>query len=135
MEPRLRRLARRLGVESRVHFHGYLPDPAPILARAQVFALSSRAEGFPRSILEALRAGLPVVASRVGGVAEAVVDGENGLLVPPWQTQPLAAALDRLAGDPEMRRRLGARARRSFEERFRFERMAAELLSIYQELA
>ncbi len=135
MEPLLRGLARRLGIERRVRFHGYVPDPAPILARAQVFALSSRAEGFPRSILEALRAGLPVVASRVGGVAEAVEDGENGLLVPPCQAQPLTAALDRLMGDPETRRRLGEQARRSYDERFRFERMAAKLLSIYQELA
>lgn len=135
MEPGLRRLARRLGIEARVHFHGYQPDPAPILARAQIFVLSSRAEGFPRSILEALRAGLPVVASRVGGVPEAVAEGENGLLVPPGEAPPLAAALGRLAGDPDLRRRLGAQARRFYEDRFRFERMAGELLSLYQELA
>ena len=60
-------LAGTLGIGERVRFHGYLADPAPVLAAAQMFVLSSRSEGFPRSVLEAMRAGLPVVASDVGG--------------------------------------------------------------------
>ena len=82
-ESRARLLAQTLGLEHRVRFLGYLPDPAPALARAQIFVLSTRSESFPRSVLEAMRAGLPVIASRVGGVPEAITDGSHGLLVPP----------------------------------------------------
>jgi glycosyltransferase involved in cell wall biosynthesis len=133
MEPGLKRLAGALGIGDRIQFLGYQPDPAPILAGAQVFVLSSGSEGFPRSILEALRAGLPVVASRVGGVAEAIAAGENGLLVPPADGEALAAALASLMDNAELRAGLGEQARRSYEARFRFERMAGELLTIYRE--
>src|ERR1035441_5888237 len=82
LEMEMRDLASELGLGGRVRFLGYVADPAPVLAGAQLFVLSSRSEAFPRSVLEALRAGLPVVASAVGGIGEAVTDGVNGLLVP-----------------------------------------------------
>ncbi len=134
-ESSARRLARAFGLDSRVRFLGYLPAPAPVLARAQIFALSTRAESFPRSVLEAMRAGLPVVASRVGGVPEAINDQANGLLVPPGDPLALASALSRLLGDAKYRQELGLEARRCYEARFRFDRMAAETLALYQEAA
>ena len=94
---------------------GDVPD---LLARADVFVLASRSEGAPISILEAMAAGLPVVASDVGGVGELVVDGATGLLVPAGDPAALAAALERLLADPELRRRLGAAGRERARERF-----------------
>src|SRR5256885_11088321 len=87
---------------------GDVPD---LLGSADVFVLSSRSEAFPVSILEAMAAGLPVVATNVGGVAKSVVDGETGLLVPPGDSGALAAALDRLLTDDALRLRLGAAGR------------------------
>jgi glycosyltransferase involved in cell wall biosynthesis len=130
-----RALARTLGIGDRVRFLGYQPDPAAVLARAQIFVLSTRSESFPRSVLEAMRAGLPVVASRVGGVPEAVADGANGFTVPPGDPALLAGALSRLLGDGKLRQQLGLEARRCYEARFRFERMAEETLAAYNMFA
>jgi glycosyltransferase involved in cell wall biosynthesis len=104
------------------------------LAEAQLFVLSSRSEGFPRSILEAMRAGLPVVASDVGGVAEAVRDGRNGFVVPPRSVVCLRAALEFLVREPLRRAALGAQGRRDYEQEFTFGRMFAETLSTYEQV-
>ena len=112
---------RRLGLQDAVALAGTRDDVPELLARADVFALSSRSEGAPLSILEAMAAGLPVVSSQVGGVPELVVDGETGLLVPPGDPAAMAAALGRLLADAGLRRRLGAagreRAQRCFDVR------------------
>jgi glycosyltransferase involved in cell wall biosynthesis len=111
-------------------------DVPHLLAAADVFVLASRSEGHPVSVLEAMAAGLPVVASRVGGVPEQVVDGETGLLVDPGDPKPLAAALERLTGDPALRRRLGAAGRARAEERFDLEPFRRAHLELYsRELA
>jgi glycosyltransferase involved in cell wall biosynthesis len=94
--------------------------------------LSSRSEAFPRSVLEAMCAGLPVVASGVGGVAEAVDHGTSGLLVPRQNAPALAAALEGLIGDCALRQRMGVAARLSYETRFRLERMAGETAALYE---
>lgn len=130
-EPSIRRLARKLGLSDKVRFRGYVPDTSGWLARAQIFVLSSRSEALPRSILEALCAGLPVVATDVGGTGEAVTHGVNGLLVPPEDRQALAAALGKLAESAPLRRQMGEAARKLYEQRFRLEVMADLTSAVY----
>ena len=113
--------ARRLGVEEAVVFEGERDDVPEILASSHIFVLSSRSEALPVSILEAMAAGLPVVATRVGGVPELVVDGETGLLVAAGDARALADALQRLVDDPDLRVRLGAAGRARVEEQFRLD--------------
>ncbi|MCL5742710.1 MAG: glycosyltransferase family 4 protein [Acidobacteria bacterium] len=131
LQPGIRRLAGELGLSGRIRFSGYQRDPAPALAAAQVFVLSSRSEGFPRSVLEAMRTGLPVVASDVGGVGEAVKNGGTGLLVPGGNPEALAAALGELLGAASERQRMGAAARAAYESRFRLETMVENTVAIY----
>jgi glycosyltransferase involved in cell wall biosynthesis len=134
LEAATRRLAADLGLETRVHFLGYMADPAEALAASQIFVLSSRSEGFPRSILEAMRAGLPVVASNAGGIPEAVADGSTGWIVPPGSPDALAAALGSLILDGGERARLGAAGRASYEDGFRLATMVELTASIYIEV-
>ena len=127
-----RALAKRLGFAGRVRFLGYQPDVAAILARAQIFALASRSEAFPRSVLEAMRAGLPVVASDAGGVSEAVENGTTGALVPRSNAQSFSEALRRLILDPAARQRQGAAARARYESNFRLEYMIEKTAALYE---
>jgi glycosyltransferase involved in cell wall biosynthesis len=130
-QPHIRRLAAELRLSSRVRFLGYQPDPASILARAHIFVLSSRSESFSRSVLEAMRSGLAVVASDVGGLGEAITHNVSGLLVPPANPHALAAALGGLLSDPSQRERLGAAARAAYQARFRLEYMVEATLGVY----
>ena len=127
----MRRLAREKGLAGRVKFHGYLDDPSGLLAQSQLFVLSSRSEAFPRSILEALRAGLPVVASDVGGVGEAIANGVTGLLVPAGNPQALASALGSLLESSSWRKSMGAEARAAYERSYRLEVMTGRTLTVY----
>ena len=102
----------------RVKLLGARRDVRELLAAADLFVLSSRSEGLPISVLEAMAAGLPVVATSVGGVSELVVDGETGFLVPPADPRALAEAVGRLLRDPELRHRFGAAGRHRAERRF-----------------
>jgi glycosyltransferase involved in cell wall biosynthesis len=113
---------------------GERDDVPDLLAAADVFVLSSRSEGLPISILEAMAAGLPVVATRVGGVPELVVDGETGLLVPPGDARALAAALRTLLGDRELRLRLGAAGRARAEREFDLPAFRQAHLDLYERL-
>lgn len=133
-ESQLRVRAEELGLGDRVRFLGLRRDVASLLAESHIFVLTSRWEGFPRSVLEAMRAGLPVIASAVGGMPEAVEEGETGYLVPRDDTHTLRDRLEQMIDWPEERARLGEAGRRRFEERFRFERMADETLAVYEQL-
>ena len=129
---------RGLGLESRVRLAGERSDVAELLAGSDVFVLSSRSEGLPVSVLEAMAAELPVVASDVGGVSELVVDGETGMLVPPDNETALAAALGRLVENRELRKTLGAAGRARAGELFdldAFRRAHVELYDRQLELA
>ena len=130
-----RDLATRLGLSARVRFLGHRADVVPILARAQMFVLSSRWEGFPRSILEAMRAGLPVVASNVGGVEEAVIDGLTGFVVTPGDREEMAERLRDLVRSPKRRAEMGEAGRHRYERMFRFETMFAQTIALQKEVA
>jgi glycosyltransferase involved in cell wall biosynthesis len=120
--------------EGPVELLGERDDVAELLASSDVFVLSSRAEGLPISILEAMAAGLPVVATRVGGIPELVVDGETGFLVPAGDAPARADALRRLVEDPALRERLGAAGRRRAEELFDLPRFRQEHVELYDRL-
>ncbi|MDQ2982467.1 MAG: glycosyltransferase family 4 protein [Actinomycetota bacterium] len=122
----------RLGLEDRVELIGERRDVAELLAESDLFVLSSRSEGLPMSILEAMATGLPVIASDVGGVSEAVEDGVTGLLVPPSDPAALAAGLGALLADPAERRRLGEAGRARAEERFGLARFRQAHLDLYR---
>jgi glycosyltransferase involved in cell wall biosynthesis len=132
---RHRRLAGNLALENRVEFTGWVDDPATFLSDAEVFALPSLQEGSGSvALLEAMQAGLAIVASDVDGIPEDVRDGDNGLLVPPGEPAAMAAALERLWRDPDLRRRLAARARATYEECFSAAAFSAALGAQYREL-
>jgi glycosyltransferase involved in cell wall biosynthesis len=111
LEQELRVRARTLNLERSVVFTGSRGDVADILPALDVFVLSSRYEGLPVSLLEAMASGVPPVATAVGGVPEVVTDGRDGLLVPAGQPAALATAIGRLLDDVDLRSRLGAAAR------------------------
>jgi glycosyltransferase involved in cell wall biosynthesis len=122
------------GLEPFVRLAGDVQDVPERLAAAHAFVLSSRSEGFPISVLEAMAAGLPVVASDVGGLAEAVAHGETGFLVEPGAAAGLAAALAALADDPLLRATLGAAGRERAAARFDLPHWREQHLRLYEQL-
>ena len=96
-------------------FLGHRNDVAARLGRADIFVLPSRSEAFPNAVLEAMAAGLPIVASAVGGIPELIDDNSNGLLVPAGDSEALAERLCRLMADEPLAARLGAAARAKAE--------------------
>jgi glycosyltransferase involved in cell wall biosynthesis len=128
----LRSRAAALGVSRHVVFAGHRPDARRLLAAADVFVLPSRHEGMPLVALEAMEAGLPVVATRVIGSAEVVHDGVTGALVRPGDPTALGAAVGRLLADPDLRRRQGVAGRRRYEACFTRQRMALETAEVYE---
>jgi glycosyltransferase involved in cell wall biosynthesis len=130
----LEREAERLGVRDRVVFAGRREDAARVLAELDVLALPSWTEGLPLVVLEAMAQRRPVVATPVGGTPEVVVDGETGLLVPPRDPDALAAALRRLLGDADLRRRMGEAGYERARERFSAGAMTRRVLAIYDEV-
>jgi glycosyltransferase involved in cell wall biosynthesis len=130
-----RRLARRLHLDDVVSTPGFVEDAFGLIARADVFVLSSLSEqSGSLAVLEALQAGRAIVASGVDGILEDVTDGHEALLVPPGDESRLAEALVRLLVDEPLRRRLGARARETFEGRFSPRALTAALGGLYREL-
>lgn len=132
--PALERLTAELGLGGTVSFVGYMQDASPAAAAADVAVLSSNNEGTPVSLIEASAAGVPAVATAVGGVPDVVADGETGLLVRREDEKALAEAIGRLARDPELRARLGANARQHVLERFSSERLVRDIEALYREL-
>jgi glycosyltransferase involved in cell wall biosynthesis len=127
----LEKQAAGLGVGGAVRFTGHRTDARALLAAADVFALPSRHEGMPLVALEAMEAGLPVVATRVIGSEEVVEDGVTGALVRPADPAALGHALARMLADPDLRRRQGAAGRRWYLAGFTRERMARDTAAVY----
>lgn len=129
---RLAALAGALGVAPRLHLLGLRDDVPRWLAAADVFAHPSRAEELPLAVLEAMAAGAPVVATRVGGVPDAVRDGETGLLVEPGDVAAVTAAIASLLAAPERGRALARAARAHVEARFGVAGMVERYLALYR---
>ena len=134
LEEEVRALHQELGLGDRVQLLGYRTDVPDLLASADLFVLASAFEGLPVSIMEAMSAGLPVVATSVGGVPEAVEEGVTGLLVPPRDAAALADALLSLANDETTRTRMGAAAKER-SKAFDIRTAVAEQQRVYAGLA
>jgi L-malate glycosyltransferase len=127
----LRALAAKLGLDDRVEFLGHCDDVGTLLREADLFVLPSRSEASPNSVLEAMAAGVPIVASAVGGLLELVQPGRTGLLVPPNDAPSLARAIESLLADPGRARALGAAARAAAAKHYSFDRMVREFEDLY----
>ena len=130
----MRALATTLGIADRVRFLGQRLDVDRLLAEAQLALLVTNWEGFPLSILEAMRAGLPVVATAVGGIDEAVNDGVTGYLVPRAGVDLLRDRIERLLDSPALRSQMGAAGRTRFEQEFRLEHTVTRTLAVYKDV-
>ena len=127
--------ARVLGLNGTVRFLGSVPDASSsLLPHFDLFVLPSLKEGMSNSLLEAMAAGKPVVATRVGGNPEVVIDGKTGFLVPPKDPEALAGAILRLLADQELARNLGEAGRSRVESEFTLEKMVARLEALYDTL-
>ena len=125
---------RRLGLQRRVTLTGYRADVSALLTEASVSVVPSLSEGLSNVLLESMAAGVPVVATRVGGTPEAVEHGQTGLLVPPRDPQGLATAIVRILQEPALAARLGAAGRQVVRERFGIDRLMHETEQLYLDL-
>lgn len=133
LEPRVRALVRRLGLEGTVHFAGFRPDAPRVVAAGDVFALPSAYEGLSIALVEAMALGLPVATTRVGGVSEVVHDGEDALVAAPDDAHGFARNVVTLLRDPDLAGRLSRAAKRRAEF-FRVDRAARRHEEVYGEL-
>jgi glycosyltransferase involved in cell wall biosynthesis len=131
-EARLVALRRELGLEQHVTMAGLQHDVRPYYACADIVAMPSHSEGSPNVLLEAMAAGVPVAATRVGGVPEIATDGETALLMETRKPEAMAQALARLLREPELRRELAARGQRLVEEEYSPEAYRRSVTGIYQ---
>ncbi len=131
---RLLHLAERLSVRDRLTLVGMQDDVAPFLHAMDLFVLPSHTEGLPITILEAMAAGRPVVATAVGGIPEVVRDGETGILVPERDPRQLADAVLRLLETPGLAKAMGEAGRKRIEEAFTVEREARQTSLLYRQL-
>jgi glycosyltransferase involved in cell wall biosynthesis len=131
---RLEKLAAELGIRDRLKILGVTEGIAPYIAGADVLVAPSRNEGMGRAIVEAMSLGLPVVAAKVGGIPDVVVDGQCGRLVSPDDSDALAATLLELLTEPTKRTKYGLNGQER-AERFSRRQMESKLLQLYRELA
>lgn len=130
----VKELAKKLHVMDCVHFLGARDDVTYILGKNDVFVLTSNWEGFPISILEAMRQGLPVIASDVGGVSEAVFDRQNGFLIPRGDLPTLVASLREICINSEMRLDMGQHGKRIYEKNFTLSFMVEKIVHVYDQV-
>ncbi|MEM8672435.1 MAG: glycosyltransferase family 4 protein [Cyanobacteria bacterium P01_G01_bin.67] len=130
---KIRQRVEHLGIGHQVSFLGFRQDVAEILAQVQIYVLISHWEGLPCTIIEAMRAGLPVVASDVGGVKEIVIDQQTGYVISRSDVQTLHQKLDYLIGNEQARISMGIMGRQKYESQLTFKHMYDKTLGIYQE--
>lgn len=130
--PKLEEQVKNTGLENHFLFLGARRDIPKLLACAELCILPSRAEGLPNVVLEAMSAGVPVVATRVGGIPEVIEDGASGLLVPPQDPRALAEAILSLLRDRRMAARMGQTAHKRVQTNFSFERAVSEVEGVYE---
>jgi len=131
--PRLEAQTRDAGLEKKVVFLGRRTDVPELLACCDLSVLPSEAEAFPNALLESMSAGLPVVATAVGGSKEVIENGQNGLLVPPGNPEVLAGAILRLVRDPRLAMKLAVTGLGDVRRHFSFGRLIAEVEELYKE--
>ena len=132
-EARLKKLAKALGIEDRVHFAGFRTDMKELMAAADIFLFSSLQEGLPRSLMEAMASGLPAVVSRIRGNVDLIEDGKGGILCKPRDAADFAKAIRKMAKNAPLRRRMSENNRkviRSYDASV----VQKEILSIYQQV-
>ena len=132
--PALESEIRRLGLEGRVRLLGWQADLYPVMEQWSIYVQPSVIEPFGMTTVEAMHAGLPVVATRGAGLEEIVLDGATGILVEAENPEAIAGAVLRLTRDPALRNAMGERGRRRAQEEFSPQRMAAALGRVYDEL-
>lgn len=131
---RLRHEVERHNFSERFHFLGSVDDVAGLLRQASVFCLLSDSEGFPNAVVEAMAAGLPVVATNVGGTGEAVQEGQTGFLVPPGNPALVADRVAQLLRSPELCEQFGRAGKTRFQENFTIEEMMRKWIKLYEDL-
>jgi len=134
LREKLESFASQAGLGDRVKFLGWIDDIQAVLSRWDIFALPSLEEGFPIAALDAMAAGLPVVATKVGGVPELIEDGTTGWLVPPRDIESLASRLRVLVSDRELRVRMGAAGYARIRDHFSTAHMIENFERLYEEL-
>jgi glycosyltransferase involved in cell wall biosynthesis len=132
LRPALERQIRDLGLERHALLPGFRPEVVGLQKSFDLFVMSSVTEGLGSAMLDAMACSTPVIATRAGGIPEAIEDGRDGLLVPPQDHAALAQAIIRLLRDVPLRRRLGAAGRQRIVEAFSVERMVTRTLAVYE---
>jgi glycosyltransferase involved in cell wall biosynthesis len=135
LRPALERQIKDHHLEKHVLLAGFRPDVLSLHKAFDIFVMSSVTEGLGTSLLDAMAAGKPIVATRTGGIPEVVVDGETGILVPPRDHDALADAMVRLLNDADLRRGMGEAGRARARALFSTERMVQNTLNVYQRIA
>jgi glycosyltransferase involved in cell wall biosynthesis len=135
LRPALERQIKEHRLEKHVLLAGFRPDVLALHQAFDIFVMSSITEGLGTSLLDAMAAGKPIVATTAGGIPEVVVDGVTGFLVAPRDDAAMAAAIVKLLKDPELRQRMGQAGLARARERFSAERMLQETLKVYQRVA
>jgi len=130
----LQTLVDSLGLKNNVRFLGKMTNPYPLLRASDLFCLPSRSEGFSNALIEAMASGLPCVATRVGGNAEALEEGTSGYLVASEDADALGERMLQLLRNPQLRWQMGRAARETVEKRFSMQAMMERLMAIYEEL-
>jgi glycosyltransferase involved in cell wall biosynthesis len=135
LEKKLKNQSRLLGIEENVKFCGFINNIDDYLAATDIFVFPSFQEGFPNSVLEAMACGIPVIATRIGGIVDVIKDEENGLLVEPGNAEQLADALKKLISDTEYASTLGKNGLKTVRENYDINVIANKYVEIYRKLA